>query len=105
MVASPSDACTMPSLTIKDIPDTLLTRLRQQAAIDQRSLNREVIYLLDRVLSGVPSTQIPAALAERIETQVQAWWTLAGHWDSDQEPAEEINELYAARTPGRLVNW
>jgi plasmid stability protein len=94
----------MPSLTIKDIPDVLLTRLRQQAAADQRSLNREVIHLLDQVLSGAHSVQVSAALAERIETQVRTWRTLAGRWDSDREPAEEISELYAARTTGRSVN-
>ena len=95
----------MPSLTIKDIPDALLTRLRQQATTDQRSLNREVIYLLDRMLSGVHSQQASAALAEQIEAQVQVWRRLAGGWDSDQDPSEEISELYAARTPGREVDW
>lgn len=94
----------MPSLTIKDIPDPLLTRLRQRAATDRRSLNDEVIHLLDRVLSEAPASLESAALAERIEAQVRAWQTLAGRWDSDREPADEIGELYAARTPGRPVD-
>jgi plasmid stability protein len=72
----------MPSLTIKDIPDQLLTRLRQRAASEQRSLNREVIHLLDRVLSEAPAAPVSVALTERIEAQVQAWRTLAGRWDS-----------------------
>ena len=37
----------MPSVTIKDIPDDLLERLRQQAPKDKRSMNKEVIYLMD----------------------------------------------------------
>ena len=94
----------MPSLTIKDIPDLLLTRLRHRAVIDQRSLNREVIHLLDRVLSEAPVAPLSDALAGRIEAQVRAWQTLAGRWDSDRELAEEIGELYAARTPGRPVD-
>ena len=94
----------MPSLTIKDIPDPLLARLRERAATDQRSLNREVVHLLDRVLSEVSAAPAAVALTEQIEAQVRAWQTLAGRWDSDRELAEEIGDLYAARTVGRPVD-
>ncbi|HRD68263.1 MAG TPA: hypothetical protein PKY50_19205 [Candidatus Competibacter sp.] len=94
----------MPSLTIKDLPDPLLARLRQRAATDRRSLNREVIHLLERALAETPAALEAAALAERIEAQARAWHTLAGHWDSDRDPAEEIDALYATRTPGRRVD-
>jgi plasmid stability protein len=93
----------MPSLTIKDLPDPLWARLRQRAAADRRSLNREVIHLLDRVLAEGSAAPVAVALTEQIEAQVRAWQTLAGRWDSDREPAEEIDALYAARTPGRRV--
>ena len=62
----------MPSLTIKDIPDPLLTRLRQRAATDRRSLDREVIHLLDRALAEAPVAPASSALAERIEVQARA---------------------------------
>jgi plasmid stability protein len=81
-----------------------LARLRQRAATDRRSLNREVIHLLERALAETPAALEAAALAERIEAQARAWHTLAGRWDSDREPAEEIDALYAARTPGRRVD-
>jgi len=93
----------MPSLTIKDLPDPLWARLRQRAAADRRSLNREVIHLLERVLAEAPAAPGPVALAEQIEAQVRRWHALAGRWDSDQEPVAEIDALYAARTPGRRV--
>lgn len=92
----------MPSLTIKDIPEPLLARLRQRATADQRSLNREVIHLLGRVLSE-PSTATEA-LTQRIEAQTQTWQTLAGGWESDLEPAAEIEQIYTARTSGRPVD-
>ena len=94
----------MPSLTIKDLPDPLWARLRQRAAADRRSLNREVIHLLERVLAEAPAAPGPIALAEQIEAQVRMWHALAGRWDADQEPVEEIDALYAARTPGRSVD-
>ena len=94
----------MPSLTIKDLPAPLWERWRQRAAADRRSLNREVIHLLERVLAEAPATPGPVTWAERIEAQARMWRALAGRWDTDRSPVEEIDALYAARTPGRTVN-
>ncbi len=35
--------------------------------------------------------------------QVKAWRQLAGQWQSDS-PSEEIDAIYAARTPGREID-
>ena len=40
----------MASLTIKNIPEDLLKRLRVKAASDRRSLTKEVVHLLETVL-------------------------------------------------------
>ena len=37
----------MASITIKGIPDRLLARLRERAATEKRSMNKEIIRLLD----------------------------------------------------------
>lgn len=42
----------MASLTLKGVPDVLLTRLRRVAETNRRSLNREVIERLERSLEG-----------------------------------------------------
>lgn len=42
----------MVSLSLKNIPDSLMQDLRQSAAEDCRSLNQEVLYLLKSVLSA-----------------------------------------------------
>ena len=42
----------MASLTLKGIPDDLLTRMRRVAETNRRSLNREVIERLERSLEG-----------------------------------------------------
>jgi len=42
-------------------------------------------------------------LRARID-QVDAWRQLAGQWQSDRPPAEEIEAIYAARTSGRKVD-
>ena len=44
----------MATLTIKNIPDTLVKRLKQRAAQHRRSLNSEVIDVLDSTTRVTP---------------------------------------------------
>ena len=94
----------MPSLTIKDIPEDLLERLRQRAAADKRSMNKEILHLLDTALSREPVDYNSASISRRIDAQVHAWRQLAGRWESDLGTAEEIAQIYAARTAGRPID-
>ena len=94
----------MPSITIKNMPDTLLERLRRRAQEDKRSIKREAIHLLDLALAGQPIDQDTDSKIREVESQVQAWRKLAGPWKSDLDTADEIERIYAARTPGRRVD-
>ena len=94
----------MPSVTIKDIPDEIMVRLRRRATSDHRSLNKEVIHLLDAALSNhiAPDDMVhKRAVADR---QAEAWNRLAGRWDSDRPIEEEIADIYSARSEGRDIN-
>ena len=44
----------MATLTIKNIPDPLVRRLKSQAALHRRSLNLEVIACLEAAAQAVP---------------------------------------------------
>lgn len=44
----------MATLTIKNIPEPLVKRLKQQAAANRRSLNFEVISYLEQMTHSVP---------------------------------------------------
>jgi len=44
----------MPSLTLKNIPLSLLQQLKDQAARHRRSLNHEVIFCLETLTQVVP---------------------------------------------------
>ncbi|MDH4186990.1 MAG: hypothetical protein OEV08_08325 [Nitrospira sp.] len=44
----------MATLTIKNIPEPLVKRLKQQAAAHRRSLNFEVISYLEQMTHSVP---------------------------------------------------
>lgn len=88
----------MASLTLKNLPDPLLGRLRQRAELDRRSLTQEILYLLE---AGLDRTPVEAGFAEEARAQVEAWSSLAGRWCSDLETDQEIEQILSSRTRGR----
>lgn len=44
----------MKSLTLKNIPDPLYSRIKKQAAQHRRSLNQEIITCLEQMTGSVP---------------------------------------------------
>lgn len=91
----------MASLTLKNIPDSVLDRLRERAAADRRSLTQEILFLLEEAMARPDRGATPE---EAARSQVRAWSALAGRWRSDRTPAQEVEELLAGRTPGREVD-
>jgi plasmid stability protein len=86
----------MAALTLKNLPDDLLHELRAAADHDRRSLNQQVIHLLDRALRAAP----PSA---EVQAQVAAWRRLAGRWQSDEDRATEAKRIAGRRSAGRKV--
>ena len=85
----------MSSITLKDVPEELLIRLRAAAALERRSLNQEALVLIEGGLAARETAE------ERAQRQVHAWRALAGAWVSDRAFDDEVADLYAARTAGR----
>ena len=91
----------MASFTIKNVPDDLLSRLRGRASEERRSLNQQILYLLESALIGTPDV---GALKAHAERQAAAWGRLAGRWQSQQTVENEIASIYDQRTEGRAVD-
>lgn len=111
----------MSSITLKNVPEELLERLRRRAAQHHRSLAKEMLFLLDQ--GAVPplveqwteareSTPAyggrgPGASEpspdEAKRLQLEQWRELCGQWESIESPREEIAAITAARTEGREV--
>lgn len=88
----------MASITLKNIPDELLDRLRARAQRERRSLTQQAVYLLEGALHDEPATE------DEVAAQVNAWRALAGRWLSTEDAAAEISAVYDARTAGRDVD-
>ena len=88
----------MPSLTLKDLPQGLLERLRAAAEQDRRSLTQEALVLIE---GGLAAREDAAQAADR---QLAAWRALAGTWESTEPVEDELRAIYEARTSGRDVD-
>jgi plasmid stability protein len=94
--------CLMTALTLKNLPEDLLESLRAAAERDRRSLNQEIIHLLEMALTEREPGRPPRAAA--VEAQLAAWRKLAGTWESGVELAEETARIVGRRTRGRKVD-
>lgn len=91
----------MASLTLKNLPEVLLSSLRAAAEKDRRSLTQEIIHLLDQALQE--HERQPAAPRANVEAQIAAWRKLAGKWQSDVDHGTEAKRIIATRSLGRKV--
>ena len=92
----------MANLTIRNIPEDLLKRLRKLAKTERRSLNSEILIVLEKSLKDYTIEKQDNIIS--VETQTEIWSKLAGEWD-DPRPAEEIiADILSHRTPGRKVD-
>lgn len=93
----------MPSITVRGLDEHVLERIRALAEVERRSLNSELLVLIDRALerelhfAGHRSAPVPK------ETQLRMWRHMSGWWEDERSTDEIIADIHAARTPGREI--
>lgn len=95
----------MPSLTVRNIPDGLLDRIRILSIHERRSINNEVLTILEKGIETQIASELnksPSILSK--STQIDLWKDLCGKWADDRKTDEIIEDIYNARTKGRDVN-
>ena len=94
----------MASITIRNIPDSILEKIRTLSAIEKRSINNELLLIIE---AGLNEEFEKKAKDENIipkENQIKIWEKLSGKWEDDRSAEEIIEDIYAHRTPGRNVD-
>ena len=94
----------MASVTVRNIPDQALKRLHERAAVDRRSLNSEILVLLEQAVGLLPDGLDPCqheGLTPSV--QIRRWEELCGRWRDDREWQAIADEIVANRTLGREV--
>ncbi len=91
----------MTSITLKDIDEPLFERIKVQASRDKRSINRQILWLLEQVTTTHLQDPATAAMQQR-EAQLFAWQKLAGCWQGSVAETDAIvADIYQSRTEGR----
>ena len=97
----------MASITLRGIPDELLGVIRALAKRERRSLNGELLLLLEEGFDAHAvgrESEFPAAVYDSAKsTQLEVWDSLAGTWQDERPTEEIIADIRESRTPGREV--
>ena len=95
----------MSGLTVRNIPDHVLTRVRKLSVIERRSLNNEILVLLDAGLAQEERTErrSPTSGVD-VPAQIRMWETLCGSWQDERSADEITTDIVHCRTAGREVD-
>jgi plasmid stability protein len=92
------------NLTIRNIPDEIVNEVRTLSRIERRSLNSQMLVILENGLTNNRRNAVSERSAVSKELQVDIWKGLAGRWEDERSTREVIDDIYAHRTMGRDVN-
>ncbi len=96
----------MSSLTVRDIPEDVLETLRALSSRERRSLNSEILVVLEEGVRSHLAGRPAAPGFERVPRDIQLalWKELAGTWEDERDTAEIVADIRRARSMGRKVS-
>ena len=94
----------MKSITVRNIPDEMLKRLKMLSVLEKRSLNNEILMILEKGLAK--ESEFKANLRNHIsmETQIKLWQNLSGKWIDNRSTDDIIRDIVDSRSEGRSVD-
>ncbi len=93
----------MASITVRNIPDEILKKLKALSSIDRRSLNNEILIILERGTFTEYEEKLSTRKALSKDTQIEIWKSIVGKWEDDRSAEEIIRDIYSHRTAGRDI--
>ena len=93
----------MANLTLRSIPDATLSELRSRAAANHRSLNGEILAIIDITLAGGLPIWASSSSDDPVERQKAAILDAAGGWRDTRSEREVVVDIESHRTKGRKV--
>ena len=94
----------MKSITLRNIPDELLDRLRTLSIIEKRSLNNEILIVLEKGLTRESENKTNFKDHLTRDTQIKIWQNLCGQWKDNRSTDEIIRDIIGSRSEGRSVD-
>ena len=94
----------MANLTLRSIPDNVLDQLRALAVAERRSLNGEILVLIESGLErGATETRKVGPTVDAV-AQVRLWENICGRWKDEREWKTIADDIVSHRTAGRKVS-
>jgi plasmid stability protein len=94
----------MANLTVRNIPDELLNKIRLLSIIEKRSVNSEILMVLEKGLSKESDSVNYVRNQLSNDTQIKLWQNLCGRWEDSRSTAEIISDIIDNRSQGRSVD-
>lgn len=92
------------NITVRNIPEKIVRKIRALSQMGKRSLNNEILLLLERGVQEEVNHLAKTKKNISKERQLNIWKKLANEWDDERSTQEIINDIYENRTLGREVN-
>ncbi len=93
----------MASITIRGVDEPVLERIRSLARAERRSMNGELLVLIDRALQAEDRARSQRAAVPK-DTQLRIWRSISGWWEDDRSTDQIIAEIHKHRTLGRDIS-
>lgn len=94
---------TMASFTVRNIPESLCTMLRDLARIERRSLNNEILVALEIGVQELQAKIHRGGVRVPPEVRSALLSEIAGKWKDNRSTARIIKDIVGSRTMGRDV--
>jgi len=91
------------NVTVRNIPEEVISRIRTLSTMERRSLNSEILVILESGLAGKTDNLFSKHNNITKELQVDIWNGLAGKWEDERSTQAIIDDIYGMRTSGRDV--
>jgi len=94
----------MKSITVRNIPDKLIDRLRTLSVLEKRSLNNEILIVLEKGLAKESEYKTNFKNHLSMDTQIKIWQNLCGQWKDNRSTDKIIGDIIDSRSEGRSVD-
>lgn len=94
----------MASITVRNIPDEIFEKIKTLSSIDRRSLNNEILVILERGTFTEYEEKMQKRKYLSKSTQIEIWQRLLGTWEDTRSTKDIIEDIYSHRTTGREIN-
>jgi len=95
----------MTNFTVRNIPEEVMGGIRSSAAINRRSINNEILVILERNMDNNSKINNDFQAREiSKQAKLDIWSRVCGQWQDDRSTQEIIDDIYQARSLGRDID-